>query len=132
MMDWVPLDANKRPPAALRDLPNWVVWVEEARNGKRTKPPRQITREYAEVNNPRTWATLEAARAVRRGHMAWGSSWMGRDGSWGWMWTCHGTAPKPLRSSAGSLAPTASGPPMGAAPGMVSWGVAGRMPPWEG
>src|SRR5438034_5873015 len=55
-------------PEPLRSLPQWVNWRTEIRNGKPTKPPiNSRTANYAEVDDHRTWSTLEVAcRALPR------------------------------------------------------------------
>ena len=51
----------------LKALPQWVVWQAVERNGKITKPPRQIDGRAAKANDPSTWTTFEKARAARNG-----------------------------------------------------------------
>lgn len=48
-------------PLALRERPQWVLWSYETRNGKKTKPPRQLNGSFALVNEPDTWTTFEKA-----------------------------------------------------------------------
>jgi hypothetical protein len=57
----------KSVPQELKDAPNWVVWREEKRNGKKTKVPYDAkTHDFAKTNDPTTWATFtEAADAAQ-------------------------------------------------------------------
>ena len=59
-------------PAALmhlRDEPDWVAWKYEQRNGRSTKPPVDPrTGRYADVSNPATWGSFDAALAVMGQH----------------------------------------------------------------
>lgn len=48
-------------PPELRNLPQWIVWKMETRNGKETKVPYQITGDPAQSNNRRTWSTFQTA-----------------------------------------------------------------------
>lgn len=48
-------------PAELCALPQWVVWREVVRDGKRTKPPYRINGQEASSTNPATWTTFEKA-----------------------------------------------------------------------
>lgn len=48
-------------PAELKNLPQWIVWKMEIRNGKSTKVPYQINGEGAQSNNRRTWSTFQTA-----------------------------------------------------------------------
>ena len=56
-------------PQALKDLPQWVVWRREMRDGKPTKVPyNAITGNRASVTNPADWGTFEqATEALARG-----------------------------------------------------------------
>ncbi|WP_202822920.1 phage/plasmid primase, P4 family [Bacillus cereus] len=45
-------------PIGLRNLPQWVLWKYEERNGKKTKVPYQPSGEMAQANNRRTWSTF--------------------------------------------------------------------------
>lgn len=45
-------------PIELRNLPQWVLWKYEERNGKKTKVPYQPSGEMAQANNRRTWSTF--------------------------------------------------------------------------
>ena len=47
-------------PAELRDLPQWVLWRYEARDGKPTKQPFQVGGTLAKSNDQSTWNTFEA------------------------------------------------------------------------
>ena len=51
-------------PDELKALPQWVVWQAVERNGKITKPPRQIDGRPAKANDPSTWTTFEKAVQV--------------------------------------------------------------------
>lgn len=65
------IDANSAPhvpeqyanvPQFLKDLPNWVVWKYETRDGEPTKVPYDVsTGRRAEADNPNTWSTFEQA-----------------------------------------------------------------------
>lgn len=55
----------KNIPASLKNLPNWVVWKKEKRNGKETKVPYDAkSGEYAKSNDAATWTTFEDAEKV--------------------------------------------------------------------
>ncbi len=67
----VPLQPQfEQIPAALRDVPAWVMWryewrVDKKGSGKWTKPPRRARGHGgAKTNDPTTWADFEAARAA--------------------------------------------------------------------
>ncbi|MEW4070233.1 phage/plasmid primase, P4 family [Bacillus thuringiensis] len=45
-------------PTELKNLPQWVLWRKEERNGKPTKIPYQANGEMAQANNRRTWSTF--------------------------------------------------------------------------
>lgn len=55
-------------PAELTDLPQWVCWRYENRNGKRTKPPIDPKSNdklvYAKSNDPATWSDFATAVAA--------------------------------------------------------------------
>jgi hypothetical protein len=55
-------------PYSLKDMPNWVVWKYETRDGKETKVPYDAKSNgdsaYAKVNDPSTWATFDRAAEV--------------------------------------------------------------------
>ena len=49
-------------PQKLKDLPNWVCWALETRDGKKTKVPyTPETGQKAKANNPKTWSSFEEA-----------------------------------------------------------------------
>lgn len=49
-------------PDDLKSMNHWVTWRYETRDGKVTKPPYQAGNKYhAKSNDPRTWATFDAA-----------------------------------------------------------------------
>ncbi|EKS8366787.1 DNA primase [Bacillus cereus] len=48
-------------PTGLKNLPQWVLWRKEERNGKPTKIPYQANGEMAQANNRRTWSTFATA-----------------------------------------------------------------------
>jgi hypothetical protein len=49
-------------PQELQQTPNWVVWREEKRNGKKTKVPYDAkTHDFAKTNDSTTWATFTQA-----------------------------------------------------------------------
>lgn len=54
-------------PTELRELPQWVLWRHEQRDGKRTKVPYQAAApaRQASTTDPSTWATFEQALAAR-------------------------------------------------------------------
>ena len=50
-------------PQTLRDIPQWVCWRYEYRDGKKwTKPPCQTNGIHASSTDPQTWSTFEAVR----------------------------------------------------------------------
>ena len=56
-------------PAALKALPNWVLWRYDERTNKDghkrvTKIPLQTTLQSAKSNDPTTWTTFDAAWAA--------------------------------------------------------------------
>jgi primase-polymerase (primpol)-like protein len=51
----------------LKEIPQWVAWRYEQRNGKPTKPPIDPhTGRYANCSNSRTWGTYEDAEKRAR------------------------------------------------------------------
>src|SRR3954447_20460552 len=48
------------------NLPRWVVWRNEIRNGKLTKVPFYTASEKARANDPSTWRTRSEAKDVAR------------------------------------------------------------------
>jgi hypothetical protein len=48
-------------PIELQSRPQWVMWRYETRDGKRTKPPRQVNGDHARVNDPSTWTDFNTA-----------------------------------------------------------------------
>ncbi|KXS46211.1 MAG: hypothetical protein AWU58_730 [Methanohalophilus sp. T328-1] len=46
-------------PQELKELPQWVMWKLETREGKETKIPYQPTGQKAKSTDPQTWHTLE-------------------------------------------------------------------------
>lgn len=48
-------------PQELKDLPHWVLWRQEARDGKLTKIPYQANGQRADSTRPSTWTTFSAA-----------------------------------------------------------------------
>ena len=48
-------------PTELKNVPQWVLWRKEERNGKPTKIPYQANGEMAQANNRRTWSTFATA-----------------------------------------------------------------------
>jgi hypothetical protein len=57
------IEQFKRIPQELRDCRQWIVWrYEDAANGRKTKVPYKCgARDHADVSNPATWDTFEAA-----------------------------------------------------------------------
>jgi putative DNA primase/helicase len=53
-------------PAALRALPQWVLWRYVMRNFKQAKAPFQPNGLHAKSNDPGTWATFDAVLAAYR------------------------------------------------------------------
>jgi hypothetical protein len=52
-------------PDDLKNLPNWVLWRYENRNGERTKVPyAALTGERAKSNDPKTWTTFSCVTAA--------------------------------------------------------------------
>jgi putative DNA primase/helicase len=52
-------------PKELRDIPHWVCWAWEERNGKMTKVPKNPNTGYnAKTDNPNTWGTFHRAVAA--------------------------------------------------------------------
>lgn len=58
------LDNFNNIPIELRNLPQWVLWRKEKRDGKPTKVPYQVNSKMAQANNRNTWATFEAVVEV--------------------------------------------------------------------
>ena len=58
-------------PEELRDLPQWVMWKAETRNGKVTKLPYTIEQTFAKSNDSATWTTFN--EAVRCHALGWSS-----------------------------------------------------------
>ncbi len=48
-------------PDALREIPHWVLWKPEERDGKRTKPPYTKSGTYANTRDPSTWLPFSEA-----------------------------------------------------------------------
>lgn len=48
-------------PEEMRDLPNWVLWRYEKRDGKKTKIPYSVTGARAKSNDPETWTSFDKA-----------------------------------------------------------------------
>jgi putative DNA primase/helicase len=56
-------------PLELRQLPNWVLWRSEARNGRQTKIPINAQNgRAASVIDPRCWVDFNTAVACKSGH----------------------------------------------------------------
>ncbi len=53
-------------PDRLRKRRQWVVWREEARQGRRTKVPYTPSGRHARSNDPRTWSSFEQAVSAQR------------------------------------------------------------------
>jgi putative DNA primase/helicase len=52
-------------PQQLKEIPNWVIWTVEERDGKPTKVPlNPKTEGGAQSNNPKTWASFDKALEV--------------------------------------------------------------------
>lgn len=49
-------------PQFLREIPNWVLWCIEERDGKEVKVPYTVNHTRAASNDPRTWSTFEQVR----------------------------------------------------------------------
>lgn len=62
------MSAYSAVPYSLKDVPNWVVWKYETRDGKETKVPFDAKSNgdnaHAKVNDPSTWASFERAAEV--------------------------------------------------------------------
>src|SRR5271169_2926762 len=62
------MSAYNAVPYALRDLPNWVVWKYETRDGKDTKVPYDAKsnseRVHARSNDSSTWTDFNGAADV--------------------------------------------------------------------
>lgn len=48
-------------PEELQMVPHWILWRIEEKDGKKTKVPYQVTGEWAQSNNKRTWSTFYTA-----------------------------------------------------------------------
>jgi putative DNA primase/helicase len=48
----------------LKQVPHWVVWSFEKRNGKQTKVPYQLNGSLASSKDPATWSTFEEVRKL--------------------------------------------------------------------
>ncbi len=60
-------------PDELRDIPQWVCWRYEERDGRATKPPIVPgTHQYASSTDPATWRTFEQATTGQNGHAGLG------------------------------------------------------------
>ncbi len=51
-------------PDDLVAIPRWVVWREQTRKGKKTKPPRTVRNELASATDPKDWSEHAAVTAV--------------------------------------------------------------------
>lgn len=49
----------KNIPEELKELPHWVLWKLEERNGKKTKVPYQVNGQRASSTTPGTWASIQ-------------------------------------------------------------------------
>lgn len=55
-------------PEELQMVPHWILWRIEEKDGKKTKVPYQVTGEWAQSNNKRTWSTFyTAVKAYQKG-----------------------------------------------------------------
>ena len=45
-------------PQEMKDIPQWVVWKLEKRDGNLTKVPYQVNGKKADTTKSETWATL--------------------------------------------------------------------------
>lgn len=54
----------KNIPQELKDLPQWVLWRYEERDGKKAKVPYTTDGQRAKVNDPTTWASFAAVSAA--------------------------------------------------------------------
>jgi len=48
-------------PAILKDVPQWLCWRKELRDGKETKVPYQVNGQYAKTNDAATWTDYKTA-----------------------------------------------------------------------
>ncbi|MEI4799914.1 phage/plasmid primase, P4 family [Bacillus sp. FJAT-51639] len=53
------LDNFNNIPTELKNLPQWVLWRKEKRDGKPTKVPYQVNSKMAQVNNCNAWSIFE-------------------------------------------------------------------------
>ena len=60
----MPTEDFKNVPQELRQIPHWIVWRGEKRNGSVTKVPYSVSGGFAKSNDPSTWSTFESAIAV--------------------------------------------------------------------
>lgn len=67
-------------PASLRELPRWVCWRYETRNGKPTKVPIRSDGQPAKSNDPSTWAKFESCLDASRRYASLGMGFMLGDG----------------------------------------------------
>jgi putative DNA primase/helicase len=58
-------------PNELIELPNWIVWRWEQRDGKWTKPPYQINNKPAHSDKPNTWTDFQMAFEAFHSHDMW-------------------------------------------------------------
>jgi hypothetical protein len=62
------MTAYNAVPCGLKDIPHWVVWKYENRDGKETKVPYDAKSngdsDHAKVNDPSTWASFDRAAEV--------------------------------------------------------------------
>jgi primase-polymerase (primpol)-like protein len=59
--------AYEHVPVELRELPQWVVWRREERDGKATKVPYDAkTGQRASSTDPATWTTFDQAAGVAK------------------------------------------------------------------
>lgn len=73
-------------PGELKQLPRWVLWKYERRNGKKTKVPYTVSGSRARADNPATWSdygqaagTFEASGAYHGIGFMLGDGWVGVD-----------------------------------------------------
>lgn len=55
-------------PAELKELPQWVLWGFETRDGKKVKVPMQANGRYASTDRRSTWSSFAAAAHLLHGH----------------------------------------------------------------
>ncbi|MGD0274603.1 MAG: hypothetical protein ABSB79_00880 [Syntrophales bacterium] len=51
-------------PAILKDVPQWLCWRKEVRDGKETKVPYQANGQYAKTNDPATWMDYQTVESA--------------------------------------------------------------------